>query len=128
MSLVPPQAPPAHTLGLTIGRSAQVRIAGDIGLAAVADLTRLTRSLDLLGYMAVDVDLSAVTFLDSSGMAPLIEVARRRRDAQLSPVLVGECSAQARFFLDRAQLGGQPYLDIDAWDLAASHVSGHVQP
>ena len=116
MSLVPPQAPPAHTLGLIIGRSAQVRLAGDIGLAAVADLSRLTQSLDLLRYLAVDIDQSAVTFLDSSGAAPLVELARRRRDAKFSPVFVGECSQQARFFLDRAQLGGQPHLDIDAWD------------
>jgi anti-anti-sigma regulatory factor len=128
MSLVPPLAPTAHTLGLTIGRSAQVRIAGDIGLEAVADLTRLTQSLDLLGYMSVDVDLSAVTFLDSSGIAPLVEVARRRRDAQLSPVLVGECSPPARFFLDAAQLDGRPYLDIDAWDRAVRDVEGPAQP
>jgi anti-anti-sigma regulatory factor len=118
MSLVPPQAPPAHTLGLVIGRSAQVRIAGDIGHTAVADLSRLTQSLDLLGYLTVDIDLSAVTFLDSSGIAPLVELARRRRDAKLSPVFVGECSQQARFFLDRGQLDGRPHLDIDAWDRA----------
>jgi anti-anti-sigma factor len=119
MSLVAPQAGAAHALGLTIGRqSAQVRISGEIDLAAVADLTRLMESLDLLAYMSVDVDLGEVTFLDSSGVSPLVEASRRRQFAQLPPILIGLCSSSARCLLDVAELGGNPYLDVAAWDHA----------
>jgi anti-anti-sigma factor len=119
MSLVAPQAGAAYALGLTIGRrSAQVRVTGEIDLAAVADFTRLMESLDLLAYMSVEVDLSEVTFLDSSGVNPLVEASRRRQLAQLPPILIGVCSPAARHLLDVAELDGRPYLDVAAWDRA----------
>jgi anti-anti-sigma factor len=110
----------AHVLGLTIGRdAARVHLAGDIDLAAADDLSRLMVSLDLMAYMAVDVDLGEVTFLDSSGVGPLVEATRRRRRDHLSPLLIGKCGRAARYFLDVSGLQGRPHLDLSAWDRLA---------
>jgi anti-anti-sigma factor len=120
MSLIAPQAAAGYTLGLTICRNvAQVRIDGEIDLASSADLTRLMKSLDLLAYMVVEVDLGGVTFLDSCGAAPLVEAARRRQQAQLPPVLIMERSSAAQFFLDVIELGGHPRLELACWDRIA---------
>jgi anti-anti-sigma factor len=116
MSLTAPQAAAGYALGLTIGRSsAQVRVDGEIDVAAAADLSRLMKSLDLLAHMAVEVDLRGVTFLDSFGVAPLVDATRRREQNQLPPVLIVERSSAARYYLDVAGLGGQPRLDLAAW-------------
>jgi anti-anti-sigma factor len=110
----------AHVLGLTVGRdAARVRLAGDIDLAAAADLSRLMISLDLMAYVAVDVDLGEVTFLDSFGVRPLVEATRRRRRGHLSPLLIGKCGPAARYFLDVSGLQGRPHLDLSAWDRLA---------
>jgi anti-anti-sigma factor len=115
-----PESPP-HVLSVSIGRDAvQVSAAGDIDVAAVADLSRLMDSLDLLAYLPVDVDLSNVTFLDSSGVSPLVEAAARRRDGQLSAVRIGQCSPAARYCLDVLGLNGRPHLDCAAWDRLAA--------
>jgi anti-anti-sigma factor len=121
MSLEPlPESQP-HVLSVSIGRDAvQVSVAGDVDVAAVADLSRLMDSLDLLAYLPVDVDLSNVTFLDSSGIGPLVEAAVRRRDGQLSAVRIGRCSTAARYFLDVLGLNGRPHLDCAAWDQLAA--------
>jgi anti-anti-sigma factor len=130
MSLTAPQAAAGYTLGLTIGRKfAQVRVDGEIDIAAAADLSRLMESLDLLAYMAVEVDLSGVTFLDSFGAAPLVEATRRRERDQLPPVLIMERSFAARYFLDAIELGGHPRLDLAAWDRISepARLSGPAQ-
>jgi anti-anti-sigma factor len=117
MSLDPLPDTHPHVLGLTLGRdAAQVRLAGDVDLAALADLSRLMVSLDLLAYLPVVVDLSEVTFLDSSGVRPLVEATLRRRRGQLPPVRIGRCSPAARYFLDASGLNGRPHLDLAAWD------------
>jgi anti-anti-sigma factor len=114
-----PDAHP-HVLGLTIGREAVlVHLAGDVDVAASADLSRLMVSLDLLAYLPIDVDLSAVTFLDSSGVTPLVDATLRRRDRQLPTVRIGRCSTAARFFLDVSGLDGRPHLDLTAWQRLA---------
>jgi anti-anti-sigma regulatory factor len=120
MSLTPSQSSSGYALGLTIGRDrAQVRIDGEIDIAAVPDLTRLMNSLDLLAYLPVEVDLSGVTFLDTFGVAPLVAAARRRKHDRLPPVLIVERSAAASYFLTVVELGGNPYLDLSAWDRVA---------
>jgi anti-anti-sigma regulatory factor len=105
-----------HSLELTLSRSsASVIFAGQLDLACVPDVTRLMQSLELL-QVTVHIDLAMVSFLDSSGVEPLVEATRRRRDLQLPPLLVDRCSQSARLLLDAAGLDGDPYLNIDAWD------------
>jgi anti-anti-sigma factor len=117
MSLTAPQAASGYALGLTIGRiCAQLRVDGEIDIAAAADLSRLMESLDLLAHMAVEANLRGVTFLDSFGVAPLVDATRRRARNRLPPVLIVERSSAARYFLDVARLGGEPHLDFSAWD------------
>lgn len=105
-----------HLLELTRSREgARLRVAGEIDLVAAADLTRLLVSLDRLN-VPINVDLGAVSFLDSNGVEPLVEASRRRNIQRLPPLLIGRCSRRARRLLDVAGIDGCPYLDIDAWD------------
>jgi anti-anti-sigma regulatory factor len=120
MSLALPHATAGYALRLTIGRlHAQVHLEGAIDVAAAPDLSKLMNSLDRLVSMAVDIDLSAVTFLDTHGVRPLIDATRRRRRDQLPPVAISECSPRARWFLKVSGLDGQPHLDLAAWDRKA---------
>ena len=57
-----------------------------------------------------------VTFLDTCGIAPFIEAARRRAARHRPPILIGACSDRARQFFDISRLGADPYLDLLAWD------------
>ncbi|HEX4431800.1 MAG TPA: STAS domain-containing protein [Frankiaceae bacterium] len=108
-----------HRLELAFVRDrAEVRILGEIDVLAAPDLTRLLESLDLLAT-TVHVDLGPVTFIDSAGLKPLIEATRRRRRDAMPPLVFDACSRQVRRLLDCAGLGGDPLLDVDAWDTLA---------
>jgi anti-anti-sigma regulatory factor len=110
----------SHSLGLAIGPTAvQVHLGGDIILASSPDLERLMSSLDLLAYVAIDIDMTAVTFLDNDGVQPLVAAARRRQQDHLPPVRIGKCSLQARLYLHLSGLQGRPHLDLQAWDQIA---------
>jgi anti-anti-sigma regulatory factor len=107
----------AHSIGLSIGREAvHVHLSGDIDLASGQDLSRLMNSLDLLAYMTLDIDMSAVTLLDSDGIRPLVAATRRREQEHLPPVRIGDCSPMARSYLHVSGLEGRPRLDLQAWD------------
>jgi anti-anti-sigma regulatory factor len=94
-----------YAVHLAVGNHATVRLEGIVDSSAAADLSRLMDSLEVLAYMAVHVDLSAVTALDQLGVQPLIDASRSRQLRQLPPVIVGECSPEARQFLESAGLG-----------------------
>ena len=105
-----------HQIDLTIGRHmAHVRVAGELDLASVPALTRLLDSLNLL-IVRVGVDMATVTFIDTTGITPLADAARRRHQLQLPPVLVVNSSSCVRRLLDLTHLGGNPHLDLTAWD------------
>jgi hypothetical protein len=124
MSPAPASRLKPHVIGLTIGRSAaQVHLAGDFGLSAAADLSRLMLSLDALAYMPIDVDMSDVTLLDGDGVRPLAEATERRCRRRLPLVRISRCSQAARRFLDVSGLGGRPELDLAAWSRFARVVS-----
>jgi hypothetical protein len=72
-------------------------------------------SLDVLA-LPVIIELADVTFLDTSGVRPLIVAARRREREGLPPVLIGQASTPARLLLDVTHLDGKPHLDVAAWD------------
>jgi anti-sigma B factor antagonist len=96
--------------------SALVRLGGDIDLLAAADLSRTLESLDRLATSQVEVDLAEVRFLDCAGLEPIIEATRRRRTAQLPPVLIGQCSQAVLRLLRAASIDPDPILDVAAWD------------
>jgi anti-anti-sigma factor len=92
-----------------------VSLAGEVDVATAPDVNRLMTTFDKV-YMAVHVDLSDVTFLDTSGLQPLIEAARRRAAPGLPPLLIDGASRVVRRLLDAVQVGGDPVLDVAAWD------------
>jgi anti-sigma B factor antagonist len=106
----------AHTLGLTLGRhGASVRLTGEIDIVAAADVARLMDSLEAVDG-EIHVDLSQVSFMDSSGLQLLIDVARRRQRQAQPPVLIDRASRPVRRLLNVTGVGGDPTLDVDAWD------------
>ena len=105
-----------HRLELTFSHQfTSVRLVGDIDLLAAHDVARLLESLDPL-TVPIHVDLESVTFIDSSGLQPLIDATRRRRDQEMPPLLIGTCSRPARRLLNCTNLHGDPLLDVAAWD------------
>lgn len=108
-----------YQLGLTLSASQTlVTLTGDIDVAAAPDLGRLMASLDIL-TVPIHVDMSAVSFVDSSGLTPLIE-ATRRRTASRSPIFVGRRSRSVRRFLEIAGMASDPVLDVNGWDRLAA--------
>jgi anti-anti-sigma factor len=105
----------AYELGLVLGpRGARVSLAGEIDMSAAPDLTRLMSSLQPLA-MPILVDLSAVTFLDSSGATPLFEASRQREARNQHPVELVDCGPRACQFFELVGLE-PPVLDVDVWD------------
>jgi hypothetical protein len=77
------------SLSLNFGRlDTHVLNVGEIDLLAPPDVARLFESLDLIA-VRIHMDLEAPTFMDFSGLQPLIDVARRQ---------------------------GNPLSNVDAWD------------
>ena len=103
-------------LEVVIGRSTvNVELIGEIDLAAVPKLTTLLESLDGL-HMTICIDMAAVTFIDCTGLLPIVDTARRRERQQLPPVKVGECSLIGRRLLLVTGLGAGPVLDLVGWE------------
>ncbi len=105
-----------HSVTLTLdGTIGRIELAGEIDLVAVPDLLRTLSSVDGLP-ITLHIELINVTFLDLSGVEPLVEAARRRTVQELPPLLIGGCSTPVRRLLDAAGLDGNPFLDLAAWD------------
>ena len=106
-----------HTVDLVLRKDgALVRLTGDIDLVAADDTARLLESLDRLTSVSVEIDLTDVRFMDTAGLQPLVEATRRRRSANLPPVLVADCSPAVLRLLNAAGIGLGPILDVEAWD------------
>jgi anti-anti-sigma factor len=84
------------------GHRAVVQVAGEVDLS-VAD--RMYRAATADGAKAATLDLTAVTFFDSSGIQTLVRLAEHYPDA-----LTVVPSPQVRRVLDISGLGGQPWL------------------
>ena len=104
-----------HQIDLTLASThTQVRISGEVDCRACNDLRALMSSLPVV-TTPIYVDLTGVTFLDSSGIDPLVQADRQRCQQGHSRLEIGDRSRQAQFFLDVAGLGGRPHLDVEAW-------------
>ena len=109
--------PKAFTLCLALGRyGALVAMTGEVDISAAADIAELMRSLD--SYVGpVHIDLGQVTFLDTNGLEPLIDAARRRQQLRLPSIRIDCTSPAVRRLVNAAGLDDGIGLDTTAWDL-----------
>jgi len=61
--------------------SGVVVVAGEIDLATVADFREAISDLVASGYVHLVIDLSAVTFIDSTGLGVMVGARKKVRDA-----------------------------------------------
>jgi len=109
-----------HRIDLTLGRSQVViGLSGDIDILAEPDLINLLGSLERI-HNDVHVDLAEVTFMDSGGLRPIIEATRRRRELQLPPLVLKQCSTSVCRLLNALGMGAGPVLDVARWDQVAN--------
>ena len=110
----------AYSIDLTLRRDrVQIVLSGDIDLAAAASLRTLFDSLHLI-HSDIGVHLAAVTFMDSAGLAPLIDATRDRRH-RLAPTLhIGSYSTPVLRLFKALGMDPGPVLDIDKWDQLAA--------
>ena len=85
-------------------------------MAAAPVLTRTLEGIDLMPPMTLHVAMADVTFLDTSGVRPLVEASRRRRDHDWPPLLIVGISRPAKRLLTLSGLGEGPHLDVAGWD------------
>jgi hypothetical protein len=60
--------------------------------------------------------MSNVSFVDSYGIRPLVEATRRRGSRGLPAVYLMTCSRPVSRLLQASGLGGDPHIDVQAWD------------
>jgi anti-anti-sigma factor len=103
----------------------RVVLTGEFDVSAVADLTAALRRIDPFGAR-LRLDLSGVTFFDSSALEPLVAASRRRAAEGQSPIAIEATSSAVDRILDLLQVDGRPLLDVDAWDRIRVPAPGHV--
>src|SRR4051794_29708507 len=80
-----------------VERSAMVRLAGELDLAAVADVMELTRAALHRGVLdELVIDLSDVTFIDAAGLGALVITRNLAESASVEIVLQGMSSRFVR--------------------------------
>jgi anti-sigma B factor antagonist len=96
--------------GTLEGTTARLRVGGEVDLGSAQALRdAICEALDA-GAREIEVDLGAVSFLDSTGLSILLHAARDagRRGAQLRTV--APAGSEARVVLDLARVGGLLHL------------------
>ena len=102
------------------GQFARLRLSGELDIDTAAEFTRTLEGLDLMSNVRLHVDMTEVAFIDTSGVRPLVDAARRRRDQGRAPLLIDGISRPAQRLLTVAGLGAGQQLDIDGWDRLAA--------
>lgn len=94
-------SPVAPVTAATAVRPNPTRIAldGELDLACAARLDRMFRRLERTPG-PVDVDLGAVTFADTHGLAPILNSAQRRRDRGVPLLHLVDVSPPVAWLLD----------------------------
>jgi anti-sigma B factor antagonist len=85
------------------------RLVGELDMATADDLSQLLRAAAANGEPVV-LDLSRVTFMDSSGLRALLEGAELSRGS--GSLVIVRPSAQVRRLLDISIPGGAPGLEV----------------
>ncbi len=96
------------------GGHACLVVAGELDLAAAPLFAAALDWIDTPNA-ATRVDLSRVTFADSSGVLPLVENARRHRERGVRLLVVDAGPAVQRIF-ELLGVPFRPHIDVDAWD------------
>ena len=105
-----------YNIELTLGHGrVQVALFGDIDIAAGPGLRSLLDSLTLIRN-DLCVNLTANTLIDSTGLGPLVEATRARRQDLALKLLVGSCSPAVLQLLDAPRMDAGPLLDVHRWD------------
>lgn len=101
-------------------RRLQLRVSGELDMAVAPHLLDSILCAGLAGpCREVTIDLSEVTFIDSSGLGALLE-ARRRLASEGCQLTVRGLAPRIRQLLDRSGLTGCFGLDLDASDAVRS--------
>jgi len=88
---------------------------GELDVAAVPDIADALALVDEKSAR-LHVDLSGVTFCDTSALQPFVEAARHRVERGQSPIAIESTSAAVDRLLEILHLDGHPLLDVEAWD------------
>lgn len=73
-----------------------LRLSGDVDIAAVGDVLRAADLCLDTGLPVLEVELSEVTFIDSSGLGALVSIRNKARDQGTRVVLVNLSGASRR--------------------------------
>jgi anti-anti-sigma factor len=91
---------------------------GELDIAAAPDITDALARVD--GRSArLHVDLSGVSFCDTSALEPFVEATRRRAELGQSPIAIETSSPAVDRLLELLRLDGHPLIDVEAWDRIA---------
>jgi anti-sigma B factor antagonist len=86
------------------GDVVRVSVAGEIDAASAPRLLRMLDEVTSLSAGAVVLDMSGVSFIDSTGLRILV-VLKQRLAAQRRPLSLGDVSVQTRRLLELSGLG-----------------------
>jgi anti-anti-sigma factor len=102
---------------MTVSRTGlRLSVAGELDLSTGDRLAGALRRLDRA--VPSVVDLTGVTFADSTGLKPLVEAVRRHETT--SPLAVAGLSGPVRRVFDLLDVACEPVIDVAAWDAAGS--------
>jgi len=108
------------------GDATTIFVAGDLDLATAPDLSRVLGEA-LAGGQRVRLDISGVQFMDSTGLAAIIQPLRQRGAQTRRLALVGRLQSQPRKLLDLAGVVGT-LLPIESSRTDAGDVDEADQP
>ena len=113
---------PTTTLAMVEGRTAVVRVHGDLDVASAPHLRETLRDLVAHGKSQIVVDASGVEFVDSAGLEALLGGCHRATSANGRLVLVCGPSSQLRRLLGVAGVANvlRAYGTVDEARLAVS--------
>ncbi len=107
-------------------RAIYLYLSGELDMAIAPELTLTLDDLDRMPAMTLHIDMAHMSFLDTTGVGPLVEAARRRRDHDWPPLLIEGTSRPAKRLLTLAGLGSGPQSDFVEWDRLLKGYTGSL--
>jgi anti-sigma B factor antagonist len=93
------------------GANAHVRLAGEFDIAAVEKFEAELRQVEQESPSEIVIDLSSLTFIDSSGLRMLLQVDREARQNGFDLVLLGPAQSVRRVFETTGLVEHLPIVD-----------------
>jgi anti-anti-sigma regulatory factor len=108
-----------HSLDVVVSKARTViKLGGEFDFASARELDTVLLRFDSVPEPP-HADLIDVTFLDTSGAAPLFEATRRRQAKRLAGPVIDRASPSAARLMALAGVAWHPVLDVQAWDRLA---------